>query len=183
MSQIAELIRRLSGDKDALLKLCTVTSVDRATRTVDCEPLDESAPILGVSLQGDQEGDNGFLLLPKVGSYVIVGLVDGQDTGAVLLTDELDALEVKIGDQSLTITAEGIIFNGGELGGLVNVEGLTSRLNAIEADINDLKQALTSWIPISGDGGGALKGSISPWAGKRLKQTKRGDYEDSKVKH
>ena len=76
MSQIAKLIGQLSGGAPAVLKACIVTYVDREARAVDCEPLDESAPILGCSLQGDQEGEDGFLLLPKVGSYVIVSSTD-----------------------------------------------------------------------------------------------------------
>ena len=183
MSQIANIIRQLSQGSSAVLKLCSVTAVDRSARSVDCDPLDESAPILGVSLQGDQEGEDGFLLLPKVGSYVIVGLIDGQDTGAVLLTDELDALEVKIGDQSLEITSDGIILTGGALGGMVKVKELTDRLNNIERDVNSLKQILSSWSPMPNDGGAALKGVVSSWSSRRLQETKRSDYEDTKVKH
>ena len=174
MSQIAKLIGQLSGG---------APSVDRDARAVDCEPLDESAPILGCSLQGDQEGEEGFLLLPKVGCYVIVGLVDGQDTGVVLLTDELDALEVKIGDKTLVFSSEGIVFNGGDLGGLIKVEELTTKLNTIEQDINSLKQALSSWTPIPSDGGAALKAAVTSWAAKQLKQSKRSDYEDKLIKH
>lgn len=183
MSQIASLVRQLSGRTSPTLSLCTVTSVDRSARTVDCQPLDESAPILGVSLQGDSEGEDGLLLLPKVGAYVIVGFVDGQDTGAVLLTDELDALELKIGSQTLVVTEAGITLNGGKLGGVVKIEKLTQRLNAIEREINALKSALGGWTPIPSDGGAALKGATASWAGKTLQLTKKSDYEDEKVKH
>ena len=183
MSQIAKLIGQLSGSAPAVLKGCGDKYVDRDARAVDCEPLDESAPILGCSLQGDQEGEEGFLLLPKVGSYVIVGLVDGQDTGVVLLTDELEALDVKIGDKTLHFTSEGIVFNGGELGGIIKIEELTAKLNTIEQDINALKQALSAWTPIPSDGGAALKAAVTSWAGKPLQKSKRGDYEDPNVKH
>lgn len=183
MSQIARLIGQLSGTTTPVLKACIVTAVDRTSRSVDCEPLDEGAPILSCSLQGDQDGEDGFLLIPKVGSYVIVGLVDGQDAGVVLLTDELDALDVKIGDRTLSFTPEGIVFNGGNLGGLIKVEELTTKLNTIEQDINSLKQALSTWTPIPSDGGAALKAAVTSWAGKQLQKSKRGDYEDPNVKH
>lgn len=183
MSQIASIIQQLSGTSSPYLKVCQVTAVDRTARTVDCEPLDESAPLLGCNLQGDQEGEEGLVLFPKVGSIVLVGLVEGADTGAVLLTDELDDLELHIGKMSFSVSAEGISFNEGKLGGLVKIETLTKRLNTIEQDINELKQALTTWIPSLGDGGTALKGVITSWAGKPLTRTKRTDYEDEKVKH
>ena len=123
------------------------------------------------------------MLLPKVGSYVIVGLVDGQDTGVVLLTDELDALEVKIGDKTLSFMPEGIVFNGGKLGGIIKIEELTTKLNTIEQDINALKQALSSWTPIPSDGGAALKAAVTSWSAKQLQQSKREDYEDPNIQH
>lgn len=183
MSQIATIVRQLSGAGTHYLKACEVTSVDQTARTVDCQPLDESAPLLACNLQGDQEGTDGMTLFPKVGSFVIVGLVDGADTGAVLLADELDAIDIKIGDQSLKITPDSFIFNGGKLGGLVNIDGLTDRLNAIESDINSLKQALSRWSPVPNDGGAALKGAIASWSSTRLRASKPSDYEDANVKH
>lgn len=112
-----------------------------------------------------------------------MGLVDGQDTGAVLLTDELDALDVKIGDKTLHFTSEGIVFNGGKLGGIIKIDELTTNLNRIEQDINSLKQTLSTWVPIPSDGGAALKAAVTSWAGKTLQQSKRSDYEDKLIKH
>ena len=112
-----------------------------------------------------------------------MGLVDGQDTGVVLLTDELDALDVKIGDKTLHLTSEGIVFNGGKHGGIIKIEELTTKLNTIEQDINSLKQALSTWTPIPSDGGAALKSAVTSWAGKQLQQSKRSDYEDKLIKH
>ena len=101
----------------------------------------------------------------------------------MLLTDELDALEVKIGDKTLHFSSEGIVFNGGKLGGIIKIEELTTKLNTIEQDINSLKQSLSSWTPIPSDGGAALKAAVTSWAGKQLQKSKRGDYEDPNVKH
>ena len=93
MSQIASLIRSLAGRSSSVLKVCEVTSLDRGARTIDCQPLDETAPILGASLQADSGGTQGLTLYPKVGSLVIVGLVEGTPLGVVLLADELNTLK------------------------------------------------------------------------------------------
>lgn len=183
MSQIASIIRTLAGRPTSILKVCEVTSLDRSTRTIDCLPLDETAPILGASLQADSGGTQGLTLYPRVGSLVIVGLVEGTPLGIILLADELDELEVQIGDQQISITREGITLNEGKLGGIVKIADLTSKLNTLERDLNTLKQALTSWTPVPQDGGASLKASVAPWAGRQIQLTRQGDYEDTKIKH
>ncbi len=149
----------------------------------DCTPLDETAPILDCNLQANQIGDNGLVLFPKVGSFVVVGLKDGFDTGVVLLTDELESLEAKFNEQTLKMTEEGIILNGGAFGGLIKIEELTKKINTLEDDLNKLKQVFSAWAPVSNDGGGALKGAISSWAGQQIVKTQKSDYENEKVKH
>lgn len=121
-----------------------VDAVNRAARTVDCTPLDDAAPLLDCNLQANQDGSNGMTIYPKVGSYVIVGLLEGLASAVVLLYDEVEEVSVKIGQRTLQMTADGVLLNGGELGGLVNVEGLTKRLNNIEDSVNELKRAIST---------------------------------------
>ncbi len=176
------MIQQLSGAREATLHICTVDAVDRSARAADCTPLDGGSPLLGCNLQACQGSGHGMVLYPKVGSYVLVGLLGGMDAGLVLLTDEVEELEVKIGKRVLQVTADGFAFNGGELGGLIKIEGLTERLNIIENDVNDLKRAASSWVPVPNDGGAALKTSISGWAGNPLERSKRSDYENELIK-
>ena len=111
-------------------KFCTVDSVDERARTVDCTPLDESAPLVGVNLQANQEGDTGVVCFPAVGSYVIVAFISPA-VAAVVLCDKIDkaqlsigktqitvdaeVVDVSLGDTSFRITPEGVLFNGGKL--------------------------------------------------------------------
>lgn len=203
MSNIKETIRQLAqGGRQSVSLVCTVDAVDKATRTVDCTPLDESAPLLGVNLQANQESMFGVVTFPKVGSYVVVGFVADGAAGVVLLTDEVESIEVVISDDTARISAdkegvrvlmgddtsaeltkEGIILNGGSFGGTVKVEQLTERINTIENDINELKNAFSAWVPVSQDGGAALSALTMTWASGLLTPTQRGDYENEKVKH
>ena len=105
---------------------------------------------------------------PAVGSVVIVGS----------LTGDLDHLVVLSMDRT-----EEVIINGGKLGGLIKVQEITQKLNALESEVNNLKQLLASWVPVKGDGGAVLRGLLGSWAGKRLTLSRREDYEDTKVKH
>ena len=54
-------------------KICVVDSVDEDMRTIECTPIDEGAPLLGVNLQANQEQEDGVVSFPAVGSYVLVG--------------------------------------------------------------------------------------------------------------
>lgn len=199
MSEIARRIRAIAERGTEIeSRICLVTAVDEQARTVDCEPLDESAPILGVNLQANQEQETGVVIYPKVGSHVIVSMMSGGTGGCVIATEEVDHIEVAIGElrakidselarveigmMSAELSREGIVLNGGHHGGLVKVEALTGRLNAIERDINELKRAMGGWTPAPQDGGAALKGAIATWVGAELTETVRGDYENEQVK-
>lgn len=202
MSGLKHIIRQLATEgESASIMVGTVSAVDTEARTVDVEPINEDAPVLGVNLQANQAAKLGVVLFPRVGSYVAVAMLSGYSAGVVVLTEDVESIEVNINDGTkLTITEGGIslnvkdsitldiddsaaAFNGGKLGGLINVADLTSHLNTIEKDINNLKTVFSSWVPAPQDGGAALKSAVSSWAGQQLTLSKRGDYEDDKVKH
>lgn len=202
MSGLKNIIRQLANEgSSASLLVGTVSAVDTKARTVDVEPINEDAPILGVNLQANQEATMGVVLFPRKGSYVAVAMLSGYAAGVVVLTEDVESIEVNINDGTkLTITEGGIslnvkdgitldiddsaaVFNGGDLGGLIKIKELTDKLNAIEKDINKLKTVFSSWVPAPQDGGAALKSSVSSWANKQLTLSKRGDYEDETVKH
>lgn len=200
MADIRNLIRQLAQpDGETVALVCTVDEVNEKDRTIDCTPLNEGAPLLGVNLQANQGADFGVCLIPEKGSYVIVGFVADGAAGVVLATERVKSAEVVIGDNSAVIDADGcriktanmsadfnasdIIFNGGQFGGLVKVEALTRRLNLIEKDINNLKTAMSGWAPVAQDGGAALKTAVTSWTAAPLVETVRNDYENTKIKH
>lgn len=202
MSTIKNLIRQIAADGNSMsLLVGTVSAVDTKARTVDVEPINEDAPVLGVNLQANQEATLGVVLFPRVGSYVAVAMLSGYAAGVVVLTEDVESIEVNINNGTkLTVTEDGIrvnvkdgitldiddsaaTFNGGDLGGLINIADLTSHLNTIEKDINNLKTVFANWVPAPQDGGAALKGAATSWASAQLTLSQRGDYEDEKVKH
>lgn len=182
MQNIRNIIRQLAQpDGETIALVCTVDSVNKKARTIDCTPINESAPLLGVNLQANQGADYGVCLFPKEKSYVVVGFIADGAAGMVLLTEEIESAEIVIGESSAVMNADGITFNGGTFGGLVKVEDLTKRLNIIEKDINKLKTVFSSWVVASQDGGAALKTAAGDWFGSQLTPTKRDDYENKKI--
>lgn len=149
---IAEAIRRMAqGSTPTTSIVCTVDSVDRSTNTCDCTPLDDSAPLLGVNMQAGQSATGGIVIVPKVGSHVVVGMVSGGNAGIVLLTEDIETLEVKIGNSSIVASADTITLNGGQLGGLVLVAELIDKLNSvIDAFNQHTHTLLTGTVAVQG---------------------------------
>lgn len=185
MNNIADIIRNISstGREDSPLIVCTVDSVDTTRRTIDCTPLDEGAPLLDVNLQANQESKVGVVQFPRKGSMVIVAMnTIGQ--AAVVLAEDVETIAINIADSTtIDITEDGIVMNGGELGGMIKIQDLTDHINTLEKDINTLKEVFKSWSVVAQDGGSALKTAASTWYGQTLTLTTRQDYENEKVKH
>lgn len=172
MSNIKDLIRELAkGDGETYGLICTVDSVDKEVRTVDCTPIDEGAPLLGVNLQANQNGKVGVVSYPRVGSYVVVGFVADGSAGVVLLTDNIESVEIttaedksravidddgvriNVGDDiSAELTADGIVLNGGSLGGLVILEKIKSNLDQLKKYVETMKSAVSSGLKAVGAG-------------------------------
>lgn len=206
MSNIKETIRQLAqGGRQSVSLVCTVDAVDKAARTVDCTPLDESAPLLGVNLQANQESTFGVVAFPKVGSYVVVGFVADGAAGVVLLTDEVESVEVVISgdtarisadkdgvrvlmgdDTSAELTKEGIILNGGNFGGLVKVAELTQKLNEFIAAFNSHTHELTTGV-VAVTGSPTAQSNpapiVVPAITNQHPSVAVSDYENEKVKH
>ncbi len=180
---IADIIKEIAKDNmSQSIVVCTVTAVDKTARTVDVQPIDDGAPLLAVNLQANQDAQVGIVQFPRIGSYVVVGMLDGYAAGVVLLTENVESVTATVGDMSIQLKEDGITLNGGKFGGMVKVESLTARLNAIEDDINNLKTVMASAPVVAQDGGASFKAGMSSWYGSTLQRSKRSDYENERVK-
>lgn len=132
--ELRELLANIGGGKATNLYQGVVTDLSDVT----CEVSIDGLSIPDVRLRASTEVDGAQIIMrPAVGSVVIVGS----------LTGDLDHLVVLSMDR-----AEEVIINGGSLGGIVKVQELTQKLNALESEVNNLKQLFASWVPVKGDG-------------------------------
>lgn len=166
MDSYRQLAQHLSGLKarKASLYQGFVKSVEGKTCTVQIDGLDVPDVRLRASTT-DEESE--IILVPAVGSAVIVGA----------LSDDFGQLVILSVDKVDTITV-----HGGKQGGLVLAPSLVEKLNALEDDINNLKQAIKSAPTVPNDGGSSFKAGLQGWAGAALTKTKQSDIENSKVK-
>lgn len=166
MDSYRQLAQHLSGlrVRKASLYQGFVQSVEGKTCTVQIDGLDVPDVRLRASTTDE---DSELILVPAVGSAVIVGA----------LSDDFGQLAILSMDKVETIT-----IHGGKQGGLVLAPSLVEKLNALEEDLNNLKQAIKSAPTIPNDGGSSFKAGLQGWAGAALTKTKQSDIENSKVK-
>lgn len=197
MSDLRNIIRQLAQpDGETVALVCTVDEVDKNARTIDCTPINEGAPLLGVNLQANQEADYGFCLFPEKGSFVVVGFVAYGAAGVVLLTEKIESAEIVIGDTSAVMDADGlriktekmsadinrenIIFNGGNLNGLVVIQKLTDKLNELKDTVNDLITKYNAHVHVCAAPGSPCKPIDAP--AQPAKAFNKSDYENTKIK-
>lgn len=143
-----------------------VKSVEGETCTVDVAGLE----IDEVRLTAVNDGGEGKLVVtPKVGSVVLmVDLSYGELRDvAVLAYTNVEKIEA---------TVEQVELNGGENGGLVNIEQLKSWMGNVESDLTTLKTLLQS-SPIAGNGAPAAI-VFNPRT-----QSVANEIEDDKIRH
>lgn len=197
-TEIGNKIRGIMGKNTPLLLTCKVEAVDGETCTVSVGDLKLSDVRLRSVVNGE---DSKLLVTPKVGSYVtVIDLGKGLRDMEVVGYSEIEAIDIDTeGDiavnckGNVNIKCEGdtnvdcdgtITFNGGDNHGLAKVEAVAKKLKAIEDDINSLKRAFVSWVPVVYDGGASLKAGTTAWAAQQIQPTtKYKDLENDKVKH
>ena len=163
MNNLASLIRRIaqSGQRPTII-VGQVTARDDEARTIDVQPADGSAPLLGVALQSTAAGTTGIIARPAIGSTVAVAMLTGYDAGFCILTDDVESIETTIGEMTITanadaaevkaggtkatltinadgsiaIDAQSITINGGKLGGLIKVKDLRTALRHIRSSMH-----------------------------------------------
>lgn len=191
MGSIRDAIRQLAQpDGETVALVCTVDEIDKEARTVDCTPINEGAPLLGVNLQANQGSDFGLVIYPEKGAYVVVGFVADGAAGVVLATDKIESAELVIGETSAVLDADGlraetskmsvhinkedIVFNGGNLDGLVIIQKLTDKLNELVNTFNSHTHNVTVSHP------GGLFTTVAP--DSTANPFNKADYENTKIK-
>lgn len=124
MSVNADIIRQIrliaETDIDLYPIVCTVKSVDLTALTAYCVPIDTDYPdIIDSSLMIDNQV--GFLVIPSINSQVLVQPMFGGGSYVAMFS-----------------SVQSIQLDGSDYGGLVKVQELTDKINALENLLNEL---------------------------------------------
>lgn len=154
--------------------LCSVDSVNESDQTCDCTPIGGNATTSIPAVKLTAEQNDGFLLIPAIGSNVVVTYSVRNEPYITLFSDI---------DKCILIAQKLVQFQDGSFGGLVKVAELTDKINKLENDLNVLKQAFTAWAVVPNDGGAALKTITSTWSGQTIPVTSKSEIENTKITH
>ena len=156
-SKLKDLLKGVGGGRDITIYQGIVKSVDGCL----CEVQIGGIAIPDVRLRASELDDDGEMLVtPKVGSAVTVGSLSGDLSQLVVL--QVDHIET-------------IVINGGKLGGLINIEQLTDKINELIKTFNSHTHQVTVSHP-----GGTFT-TVTP--GSTAQDFNKGDYEDETIKH
>ena len=187
--EILRILKSMGDNSKVLTEPAIIKSVDEAKRScvITIDKYDIEAVRLNAVID---DNENASFIVPVIGSWVLVSYILGSETDAFISAfSEVEKIITKANSLDAEITEvilkglESLIINNGDNDGLVKVIDLTEKLNNIESDINSLKQALSSWVPVPQDGGAALKTGISSWAAQQIVQTQQTEIENDKIKH
>ena len=152
--------------------------------SVDLDPSDpDFMPTPAIQITAALESTNGLVLYPADNSQVWVAEIDGPGKWGLVKCSDLVKMQCTIGGSKVTVTDGLVQFNDGSNAGLVKVADLKTKLNNIENKINALINIFTTWTPLSGDGGAALKTLLATWVATELTDTLQEDIENTAVKH
>lgn len=154
MSELSKAIKKLAASGLMACMNGEIISVDKTEMTCEVGFGDDDSVVASL-VCGDKK--KGIVQIPKIGSNVIV-VFYSPTVAFVVMVDEVDE----------------ILINGGEKGGLINVEDLKSWMSNVESDLRTLKTLLnTSAVA----GNGAVLGIVFNPA------TKSTEIEDKTIKH
>lgn len=153
------LMQMMGAGKEITIWQGIVKSVEGTTCTVTFGTIDVEGVRLRASLA---ENESHLLIVPKVGTAVVVGS----------LSNDLSLLVVLAVDE-----VESITINGGKLGGLINIESLTQKINELVRTFNNHTHQVSTTGSATAQTGTAA--AVTSKASELNKQ----DYEDTKVTH
>ena len=154
--------------------LAEVKSVDQTARTCDID--DDGVIIYGVRLQCITNGSTGIVVYPKTGCQVLCARIEDSDSYSVVHASEVDKIELKIQDKSLTADSNGFVFNGGTIG-TVKADKMVEWMMKVYNDLTTL-QALLLSSPVAGNGAN-LAISFTP----QTPSPQLTDFADDTLKH
>jgi hypothetical protein len=164
--KLAEQLKGIAPKTTSPILQGVVKAVDGNICTVTIDDID----LTDVRLRATTtDNTNQMLIVPKIGSVVILGSLSGDLNELVVLScDEV----------------ESITLNGGALGGLIKINELKTQLDKMTARIDGIISAINNGVATPGtDGGAALLTTIKAGLATITNKEAFTAIEDEKIKH
>jgi hypothetical protein len=143
--KISEGIRALTRQPYEIMSGTVVAgSVDEGNQTISVQPDGQEGTIDGVLLGAASVATDAIVVVPKEGSHVVIGSVDGPGNWILLKPSEITKVLVTITNTACTISENGVKMESGNT--VIDVESVIKIATASEslhAILNDLITAIT----------------------------------------
>ncbi len=155
MNEIKEAIKKLAQTGEEVYSLvATVTAVDDAERTCDVTPVNGDADIFAVRLQAALSGDSGVVLIPVVGSEVVVSFLS-KEAAFVTAYGEVKAIQIDIGEKGLMVDENGLRISSASTDFKTEIDALLDEMKALVTTLKTF-QVLTPSGPSTAATGTSL---------------------------
>lgn len=152
LEQAIENAIKYQAEKILIKTICwgVATEVTEGTCTVE---RDQAPTLHDVLLNAVDDNLQSYVTIyPREGSSVLVGIVENLKTEAVIIKcSEVERVKIKIGEQTLSLDKDGLIFNGGKNNGLVKISEMVNWMATLYTDLQTLKNLLLAH-PVTGNG-------------------------------
>lgn len=138
---VQEAIQKLAGthlSDEVYVLTATVKAVSLENRTCDCEVISGTAVTDINNVQLMAEVNDGFLLVPALDSTVII-TYSKRNVPHISMFSEIETASL--------VTLNGIKLQGDEFGGLVKLDTLLKKINALETTLNALNTKVNVLAP------------------------------------
>lgn len=166
--EIRESINKITGtyltDKVHAVE-ATIISVDSTSRLCVCQVVSGKASNIINDVRLMATADDGLLIIPTIGSSVCVIISDYNDP----YISQYSGIDK-------------IILRGGDLGGLVRVINLTTKLNNLESKVNDLVTKFAAHTHTVVSVGSPTSPNLLPVVGS-LTPTQQTEIENKLITH
>ncbi len=164
-------LRKIIAGNDLFLS----TGIVKSVSGILCEVEIGRLTVPDVRLRASELDDEGELLLvPKIGSAVVVGSLTGDLSQLVVL--QVDHVE------KVTVTGR-ITVNGGELGGIIKIQELTDKLNELVKDFNSHTHTIPTITTTGGSTSQTAAQVMVPKPDSAASEFSASDYEDDQITH
>jgi hypothetical protein len=199
---ISKFINNWSSKEELYLKLGTATEINEDEFTFKFTPIDEKSIVEDVRMKSIVDGSaEAFVIVPKEGSKVVVGF-HSNTVGQCLMVQEAEKIlinsniilesstsktvnaeeDLNINCNDVNVTTDSWDFNDGTLGGLIIINDLTTKLNKLVTEVNDLKTKFNTHVHPGVTIGAGATGVTSVF-GIDATSFDKDDYENTKINH
>lgn len=164
-----------------------VTTVDETKYTCNVMPIDNEAELFKVRLKPTIDTNKkGCISIPAIGSFVIVGFLKKKDASPFVIWCSNFEKYYIVGDGGNIIEFKNdgtILINGDDEDGLVKVNDLVTKINALENLVNTILSTLKATVIPLAPSGTYPFASLYASANTISPLTNKAALENIKVKH